>query len=166
MSSEDSSAYSDSEDEDYDCNGRPSRSRLDTRQAPGDVQDYAQMYARLDDDVLGEESEDDGDEIDLFDSGISGKKGTRGGTSACYARRVVSLRDCFACCACVSLFSLDLTHDGAGERDGELRETPYMFFDFRHGPSQWPEVTINEPISLVFDFLYSWHAPMVLWTSH
>ena len=27
-----------------------------------------------------------------------------------------------------------------GERDSESREVPYMFFDFRHGPNQWPEV--------------------------
>ena len=38
-----------------------------------------------------------------------------------------------------------------GERDSESREVPYMFFDFRHGPNQWPEVRHNSSIcSVVF----------------
>jgi hypothetical protein len=67
-----------SEEEDYEI-GRGARSRLDARQDPGSVQEYAHAYARLDEDVLGDDESDD-DEDDFFlDPGMSGKnKGFRG----------------------------------------------------------------------------------------
>lgn len=82
MSSDESPrTYSDEEsgeDEGYEGGlGGRGRARLDSRQEAGALSDYAHAYARLDEDVLGEdESEDDGDEF--FFDGLPGKGKDRG----------------------------------------------------------------------------------------
>jgi hypothetical protein len=93
------------------------------------VQDYAQAYAPLDTDVLGQDSSGDDDDDFLLDAAFSGKKGGRGGT--CSPQAIAPSLACpRPAHACVWL---------QAER-GEARETSYMLFDFRHGPEQWPEV--------------------------
>lgn len=130
MSSEESSSYcSDSDDDDYDGGG--GGRRLDIPHSVlTEVQDYAQAYAPLDADVLGQDSSGDDDEDFLLDATFSGKKGGRGGTCSpqAIAPRLACPRPAYSC-VCVQ-----------AERGGEARETSYMFFDFRHGPEQWPEV--------------------------
>ena len=73
MSSEDSSSYcSDSDDDDYDGGG--GGRRLDIpHSALTEVQDYAQAYAPLDTDVLGQDSsgDDDDDFLPFFGSNFS-----------------------------------------------------------------------------------------------
>ena len=70
------------DEEDYDCNGRSygrtsqSRPQANTR----DVQDYAQAYAPLDDDVLGDQSSDEGEEDFFLGEGMTSKKASRGGS--------------------------------------------------------------------------------------
>jgi hypothetical protein len=70
------------DEEDYDCNGRSyartsqSRPQTNTR----DVQDYAQAYALLDDDVLGDQSSDEGEEDFFLGEGMTSKKASRGGS--------------------------------------------------------------------------------------
>lgn len=129
MSSEDSSSYcSDSDDDDYDGGG--GGRRLDIpHSALTEVQDYAQAYAPLDTDVLGQDSSGDDDDDFFLDAAFSGKKGGRGGT--CSPQAIAPSLACpRPAHACVWL---------QAER-GEARETSYMLFDFRHGPEQWPEV--------------------------
>lgn len=80
MGSDRSSSYcSDSDDDDYDGDG--GGRRLDIpHSALTEVQDYAQAFAPLDADVLGQDSSGDDDDDFLLDAAFSGKKGVRGGT--------------------------------------------------------------------------------------
>jgi len=72
------------EDEDYDCNGRSygraRDGRPEIRTNARDVQDYAQTYALLDDDVLGDQTSDEGEEDFFLGEGMTSKKASRGGS--------------------------------------------------------------------------------------
>ncbi len=141
-----SSSYrSESDDEDYDDGAGPGRRFDIPHSALTEVHDYAQAYAPLDADVLGDDSSDPDDDDLFLDAAISGKKGPRGGAcslpaAACSppATVPIRLRRCREPAARPRSRSQRVR--APAERDGETRETSYMLFDFRHGPDQWPEV--------------------------
>lgn len=98
-----SSSYcSDSDDEDYDDGAGPGRFQTGTgASALAEVHDYAQAYAPLDTDVLGDDSSDPDDDDFFLDAAISGKKGARGGAcsppaTACFppATAPIGVRRC------------------------------------------------------------------------
>jgi len=166
MSSDESPrTYSDEEseeDEGYEGGiGGRGRARLDSRQDTGALSDYAHAYARLDEDVLGDdESDDDGDEF-LFDAGLPGKGKDRpvfgrSGEWLCIGTCTPGRR-CYTAVICArpgaalwrtassveKLIPAEICPPFltplcvAGESESA---PPYMFFDFRHGRSKWPEV--------------------------
>lgn len=91
-----SSSYcSDSDDEDYDDGAGPGRFQTGTgASALAEVHDYAQAYAPLDTDVLGDDSSDPDDDDFFLDAAISGKKGARGGACSPPAHCVLPARHC------------------------------------------------------------------------
>ena len=89
MSSIESSEYGTESDEDYEGHAGGGR-RLEMRQSASEVNDYAQAYASLDNDVLGDDS-DDGEDDDFFlDTTMPGKRQSRGGK--CRLRIVFTAR--------------------------------------------------------------------------
>jgi len=70
---QESSDYSGSDEDDWECNGCPEG--LPNQDTHGELQDYQSTYQRLDEDVLGDDS-DDGDDNMFLDQAPKKKNHT------------------------------------------------------------------------------------------